>query len=523
MTVGHQRKTFPINDITPRSWRPEPPDGTLTTACGPDGSASAERRCHLDTGIIQRFREIAPAVDFCSLRYVSEKGELVHVRQGILQPVQYREDVGAMLTVVHQGGLGYAATTDLSVSGLKRAADDAIGWAKRSAGKAVTDFSKIPLPRPSGHYESPVREPWDSVSMADKITLLKDECTRLKTDDRIVDWQTGIWHADWETLYVTADGAQGTQKLSLMVPMMTATANEGTETQTRTFGGRGYCRQGGMEVLDATGFRTAAPGIAQEAVALLGAPNCPSGRLDVLLAPDQMILQIHESIGHPLELDRILGDERNYAGTSFVTPDMIGSYQYGSKLLNITYDPSRPEQFASYGFDDEGQKAQREFIIKEGILVRTLGSATSQARSGIPGVANSRASSWNRPPIDRMANLNLEPGTSKFDEMVASIEQGVFMRTNRSWSIDDSRNKFQFGCEWGQLIQNGKLTTLVKNPNYRGISATFWRNLRMVGDTATFVVMGTPNCGKGEPNQVIRVGHASPTCVFADVDVFGGE
>jgi predicted Zn-dependent protease len=278
-----------------------------------------------------------------------------------------------------------------------------------------------------------------------------------------------------------------------------------------------------MEVLDSTGFRTAAPEIAADALALLTAPNCPSGKLDVLLAPDQMILQIHESIGHPLELDRILGDERNYAGTSFVTPEMIGSYQYGSKLLNITYDPSRPEQFASYGFDDEGLKAQREYIIKEGVLLRTLGSSTSQARSGIPGVANSRASSWNRPPIDRMANLNLEPGTSTFDEMVGSIKHGVYMKTNRSWSIDDSRNKFQFGCEWGRLIEDGKITTLVKNPNYRGISATFWRNLKMTGDTSTFQVMGTPNCGKGEPNQVIRVGHASPTCVFADVDVFGGE
>jgi predicted Zn-dependent protease len=454
---------------------------------------------------------------------VSERSELVHVRQGILQPVQYREDVGAMITVVHKGGIGYGATTDLSASGLKHAAGEAQSWAQRSGGRAVTDFSKIPLPRPNGHYESVVRERWSSVPMAEKVALLKDECARLKIDDRIVDWQTGILHTNWETLYATADGSQGSQKLSLMVPIMSAIANEGTETQVRTFGGRGYCRQGGMEVLESTGFRTVAPRIAADAIALLSAPNCPSGKMDVLLAPDQMILQIHESIGHPLELDRILGDERNYAGTSFVTPDMIGSYPYGSKLLNITYDPTRPEQFASYGFDDEGLKAQREYIIKEGILVRTLGSTTSQSRSGIPGVANSRASSWNRPPIDRMANLNLEPGASTVEEMIASIKRGVFMRTNRSWSIDDSRNKFQFGCEWGQLIEDGKLTTIVKNPNYRGVSATFWRNLKMVGNTTTFEVMGTPNCGKGEPNQVIRVGHASPTCVFADVDVFGGE
>jgi predicted Zn-dependent protease len=147
----------------------------------------------------------------------------------------------------------------------------------------------------------------------------------------------------------------------------------------------------------------------------------------------------------------------------------------------------------------------------------------SQQRAGLEGVANSRASSWNRPPIDRMANLNLEPGTSTLDEMIAAVEKGVYMKSNISWSIDDSRNKFQFGCEWGQMIENGKLTGLVKKPNYRGISATFWRNLKMVGTVATRDVLGTPYCGKGEPNQSIRVGHASPTCLFENVDVFGGD
>jgi len=270
------------------------------------------------------------------------------------------------------------------------------------------------------------------------------------------------------------------------------------------------------------GFFEAAPQVASEAVRLLSAPNCPTKTMDLLLAPDQMILQIHESIGHPLELDRILGDERNYAGTSFVTPDMFGTYRYGSDLLNVTFDPTRPEQLASYAFDDEGQPARREYLIKDGVLLRPLGSAISQVRAGVPGVANARASSWNRPPIDRMANLNLEPGTSSFEQMVAAVERGIYMKTNCSWSIDDSRNKFQFGCEWGQLIENGRLTSVVKNPNYRGVSATFWRNLKRVGNAETLRVMGTPNCGKGEPNQIIPVGHASPACLFSNVDVFGG-
>jgi predicted Zn-dependent protease len=238
--------------------------------------------------------------------------------------------------------------------------------------------------------------------------------------------------------------------------------------------------------------------------------------------PDQMMLQIHESVGHPLELDRILGDERNYAGGSFVKTADFGTFQYGSRLMNISYDPTVAGELASYGADEIGNLARKELLIKDGILVRGLGSLESQARSGLKGVANQRATSWNRPPIDRMANLNLEPGTTSFDAMIGSIEKGILMSSNRSWSIDDYRNKFQFGCEYGRLIEHGTLTKTVRDPNYRGISRTFWRNLSAVGDRSTFAAFGTPNCGKGEPNQVIFVGHASPVCAFDDVEVFGG-
>lgn len=239
--------------------------------------------------------------------------------------------------------------------------------------------------------------------------------------------------------------------------------------------------------------------------------------------PDQMMLQIHESIGHPLELDRILGDERNYAGTSFVKAQDFGSLQYGSSLLNVTFDPEIPEELASYSHDDDGSAASKQFLIREGLLLRPLGGALSQFRAGLKGVANSRACGWNRAPIDRMANLNIEPGEQSLEQLIGGIEHGILMSTNRSWSIDDARNKFQFGCEWAQLIENGQLKGVVKNPNYRGISAQFWRNLSAVGDRSTFKVLGTPNCGKGEPNQVIRVGHASPACVFSNIDVFGGD
>ncbi|MFB3892912.1 MAG: TldD/PmbA family protein [Phycisphaerae bacterium] len=471
----------------------------------------------------KRFRKLVPAVDFCSLRVAGEDDEVLTVRQDVPEPAYRATDVGAMATVIHKGALGYAATSDLSAAGLKRAIGQAVRWAKAAEGRCVVDFTKVAMPSPVGQYIGPEQVPWSSVPVEDKFALLARECKRLKTDDRIVDWETSLWHTDSRTLYLTSAGGRAYQKFSYLCPMMLVRANKGANTQRRTLGSeRGLCRQAGMELLDQIGYYSAAEWIPAEALELLDAPNCPSGKMDLLIAPDQMILQIHESIGHPLELDRILGDERNYAGTSFVRPEMIGTYRYGSDLLNITFDPSRPEQLATYAYDDDGLPAKKEFLIERGILKRVLGGVTSQARSGQPGVANSRACSWNRPPIDRMANLNLEVGTSSLDEMIAAVKRGVYVKSNCSWSIDDSRNKFQFGCEWGRLIEDGKLTKVVRNPNYRGISATFWRSLKMVGDQSTHDVMGTPNCGKGEPNQVIRVAHASPACLFADVEVFGG-
>jgi len=479
--------------------------------------------------IESRFREALAGQEglaFCSLRFVDEQHERLSVRMDVPEPVTTWRDTGVMITVLADGGMGYAATSDVTAGGLKRALEAAREWARLSAGRCVVDFDQVAWPAPRDEYEGSDRVAWPSTTLAEKFDLLRRECSRLKTDDRIVDWGSGLWRTTMETLYVTSGGARVRQQMHYLVPLLYATANEGAETQTRSFGGHGYCRQGGLEVLDEVGFRDAAPGVAAEALELLAAPNCPTGRRDVLLAPDMMVLQIHESIGHPLEMDRILGDERNYAGTSFVTLDMLGTYRYGSDLLNITYDPSHAEEFATFAYDDDGLKAEKAYIIRDGILQRALGGLVSQARTGLPGVANSRACSWNRPPIDRMANLNLEPGgpgAPEVDEMVAAVERGIYMKTNCSWSIDDSRNKFQFGCEWGRLIEDGRLTTVVKKPNYRGISATFWRSLKTVGGAAMVELLGTPGCGKGEPNQGVRVGHSSPACVFADVDVFGGE
>jgi len=461
--------------------------------------------------------------DFWSLRIVEETGESFIVRKDVALPPFACADSGAMATVYADGGYGYAATGDTSPAGLAAALERAAAWARATAKLALFDSRTLPRPAPRGEYASPsLAAPMRS--RREWFELLTDESRQAGFDQRIVDWEAYLEVRTATHRLITSTGGDVTQRYRFLFPGLSVTAHADGDTQTRSLNGyRGICQQGGDEILARFGFGGAGRRIAEEALELIAAPNCPSGTMDVLLTPDQMILQIHESIGHPLELDRILGDERNFAGTSFVTPDMFGTYRYGSDLLNIVFDPTRDEELATYGWDDDGTKAEKVHLIRNGILERPLGGAISQARAGLPGTSNARADGWNRPPIDRMANLNLEPGTASLADMIAGIERGVMMETNSSWSIDDSRNKFQFGCERGRLIENGRLGAVVKNPNYRGISANFWRSLAMVGTADTMQVLGTPYCGKGEPSQVIRVGHASPACVFRDVAVFGGE
>ena len=468
------------------------------------------------------FRERAPEVEYWWLMLVDDRFEALSVRQNVLQPVNNWRNGGAMIAVHDRGGMGYGATSDLTPAGLAEAAARATEWAHRTAARSLVDPAILPRVAQEGRYSRHGERPWSGMSLSDKIALLQGANRTLKAGARIVDWSAHLVHLARERLLIASVGARLEQDFECIGGILSAAANDGSETQNRTHG-EDLFRQGGLEQLEATGFPGEAERVAAEALQLLDAPDCPSGTMDLLAMPGQMVLQVHESIGHPLELDRILGDERNYAGTSFVTPEMIGTYRYGSPLLNVTFDPAREGELASYRFDDEGTPAAREYVIRGGILERTLGGAVSQARSGLPGVANSRASNWNRPPIDRMANLNLEPGDKSLAELIGSVERGVWMDTNRSWSIDDSRNKFQFGCEVGRLIEDGELKGIGKNPNYRGISATFWRSLDGVGDASTHEVRGLWTCGKGEPNQAIQVGHAAPACVFRGVDVFGSE
>ncbi len=470
----------------------------------------------------QRFAALRTQAQFHSLRHVRQASQHLAVRKNIAEPPALSHDEGVMLTVRLNGVEAYAATSDLSQAGLQRALEHAEAQARAATGYALLDLSEHVVAEARFDYLSPQLEtPFPA--LGDCYQLLHAESAAVPRDGRLVNWQVSLGVSTVEQIYLNSAGAQIRQAQRFVFPGLSVIAYDGNDSQTRSLGRENFGQQGGADVISRCGIVGAGAHVADQALQLLLAPNTPTGTYDLLLTPDQMMLQIHESIGHPLELDRILGDERNYAGTSFVKASDFGHLQYGSKLLNVTFDPEIPEELASYAYDDDGSPAHKAFLIRDGLLLRPLGGALSQQRSGLAGVANSRACSWNRAPIDRMANLNIEPGDQPMAQLIAGIERGVLMSTNRSWSIDDARNKFQFGCEWGQLIEEGELKGVVKNPNYRGISAQFWGNLSAVGDASTFQVLGTPNCGKGEPNQVVRVGHASPACVFSQIDVFGGQ
>ena len=462
--------------------------------------------------------------DWVGLRYVDETTTYRWVRDGKPQSNNRSRSKGVMVEVLVEGQFAYAASSNVGIRSVQSAAEKAVKMARAAAPYSIHQFTSDARTVATANYNSPHQNIENTVSAGEINELLIRSCETLKVSEKIVSTNALARIVNSDQLFVSSNGSNIEQQFLMVTTGSMAVAQEGSVVQKRSDSGmRARSWQIGMESLDENRMMNDSRRVGEEAVELLTAEECPTGSMDLILAPDQMMLQIHESVGHPLEIDRILGDERNYAGWSFVRLGDFGKLRYGSDLMNITFDPEVPHELASYNFDDGGAKAEREYIIKDGILQRGLGGIESQIRSGVPGVANFRASSWNRAPIDRMANLNLEPGDSSVDDLVSSVENGVYMHSNRSWSIDDYRNKFQFGCEYAKLIENGKVTKTLRNPNYRGISSSFWNNLKAVGDKDSFEVYGTPNCGKGEPNQVIRVGHASPPCLFADVEVFGGE
>ncbi|OFZ30429.1 MAG: Zn-dependent protease [Bdellovibrionales bacterium RIFCSPHIGHO2_01_FULL_40_29] len=469
------------------------------------------------------FNKYKKDADFVAFKTIHERTRDLSVRDGKPDSFNEFEDSGLLIEVMRNGQMGYSATCETTSQGIKIAFEKAIAMTTASSKYPLFKFDQRIRPPSKGKYETTKKTKLDSLSTSEIYDFLKKTSLALKVSDKIISSTSDAMVITCQQNYMSSIGAEFEQNFDIVINSMAATAREGQETQTRSLhGGRGNCLQIGAEHFQLDAALKDCDQISREALELLSAENCPTEICDLILAPDQMLLQIHESIGHPLELDRILGDERNFAGWSFVQPSDFGQLKYGSDMMNVVFDPTVSHEIASYKFDETGNPAEKKYLIKNGILQTGLGSLESQQRSGLRGVANARSSSWNRAPIDRMANINLECGDLTLEEMIAKVENGIMMFANKSWSIDDYRRKFQFGCEYGKKVENGKITKTLKNPNYRGITVPFWNSLAGLTKPDTKESYGSPYCGKGEPSQVIRVGHSSPYALFKNIEIFGG-
>jgi TldD protein len=328
---------------------------------------------------------------------------------------------------------------------------------------------------------------------------------------------------NWKTekAFVATDGSDIEQVIVESGGGISATAMEGDERQTRSYPAsfRGDYSTAGFEFTRALALPDHADRIAREAIELLKADECPTKKTALIIGGSQLALQVHESCGHPIELDRVFGTEASYAGTSFLTTEKMGSFLYGSPLVTIVQDATAPGGLGSFGYDDEGVRSQRTDVVRDGVFVGYLTSRETAPRIGQSSNGAMRADGWNRIPIVRMTNVNLLPGKGSLADLIADTKDGIFIDCNKSWSIDQRRLNFQFGCEVAWEVKDGRLGRMLKNPVYTGITPEFWGSCDAVAGPEEWHIWGIPSCGKGEPGQSAHVGHGVSPTRFQNVQV----
>ncbi len=465
----------------------------------------------------------AAGATYADARVVDLVSEHLAVRNGDVEGVRQPSSSGIGVRVIAGGRWGFAATGHLAPSAVERAARLAVEVAEAghlAPGPAVHLAEIEPV---SATWATPLVEDPFTVALGDKLDLLvrATETMAAVKGIRLAEGRLHAWRRSSQ--FVSSDGADIVQTIVQCGGGIAATAVGESETQTRSypnsFGGD-YGAQG-YELIRGLDLVHHAQRVGEEAVELLSAPACPGGETTLVLDGSQVALQVHESIGHPVELDRVLGTEAAYAGTSFLTPADIGRLRYGSPLLNVVADATAPGALGTFGYDDEGVAATSTPIVSEGIFAGFLSSRETAAALGLGASgATVRAQSWAHLPLIRMTNVSLLPGSAaSLDELLDDVDRGVYLETNRSWSIDDRRVDFQFGTEWGREIHHGRLGRVVRNASYAGRTQPFWSSLDALGGPELWKAWGLPNCGKGEPTQVGYVAHGAAPARFRDVQV----
>lgn len=463
-----------------------------------------------------------PGVDYGDIRIVEQKEENIVTRNGIVEALESTQSLGFGIRVLYQGCWGFAASNEISRQKIKEIAKKAVEVAQASSRVSKEKIVLAEAPKiKGGRYETPMQKDPFEISLDKKIKLLLHADAVMRKYKKVTTAQAFFRAFREKKTFASTEGNCFQQIIITTGGGIQAMATDGKDVQTRSYPSsfRGLFKSAGFELIEKIDLVGHAPRIAEEAVALLNAKQCPQGEYDIILDGSQLALQVHESCGHPTELDRVLGYEASFAGTSFMTPDQLGKLKYGSEIVNITADATVPGALGTFGFDDEGIPAQRTPIIEEGIHVGYLTSRETAPILNQKSNGSMRADSWSVPPLIRMTNINLEPGEWNLGDLIADTKDGVYMSINKAWSIDDKRINFQFGCEAGWEIKNGKLSQMLKNPTYTGITPKFWQSCDAICNKKHWQVWGTPNCGKGEPMQRMYVGHGTAPARFRKVKV----
>jgi TldD protein len=459
---------------------------------------------------------------YADVRVVNYRAEDISVKDGIVEELNSSETEGVGVRVLVNGVWGFASSRNLTTDEIDRITNQAVEIAHASGIVRGEKVDLGPKVTSQGRYQTPYQIDPFSVPLEDKLELLMKADSEMGKVKDIRTREANLSLVKEHKQFANTEGAFTEQTIVETGGGIQAMAVGGNEIQVRSYP-NAFARQqvtGGWEALLSWDLPGNGERIATEAVALLTADPCPSNiTTSLILGGTQLALQVHESCGHPTELDRVYGSEAAYAGTSFLTTEKLNTFQYGSPVVNLTADSVRPFGLGTFGWDDEGVPAQSSPLVREGLFVGYLMSRETATKLGRYSNGCMRASGWNRIPIIRMVNVSLEPGTWKFDDLIADTEDGIYMESNRSWSIDDKRYNFQFGTEIGYEIKHGKMGRMLRNCTYTGITPEFWNSCDAICNADHWVMWGTPNCGKGQPGQIAHTGHGSAPARFRNVKI----
>ena len=463
---------------------------------------------------------------YAEVRVGERETEQLTVKNGALEAATSNVSEGFGIRVLVDGAWGFSASRTLEPGEADRVAAQAVEIARASGVARKTTVELDDTPPVKDAYQTPYGEDPFAVSIDEKLGILLQADANMARVPGVGIREGNISAGRERKTFASSAGAWIEQELVEAGGGIEATAVNESEMQQRSYPNSfgGQVVTGGFEAIRALALADHAQETAELAAALLHAPQCPSGEMDLILDSTQVALQIHESCGHPTELDRVFGTEASFAGTSFLTADKLGSLRYGSELVHIDADATAPGGLGTFGYDDEGVPAQNVPLISGGVLVGYLTSRETAPRIGGRSMGSARAWSWGHIPLIRMTNINLRPGDAgSLEDLIADTREGIFMSVNKSWSIDDRRLNFQFGDQAGWLIRDGKRTQLVKNPTYTGITPQFWGSCDAICGPDEWTLWGLPNCGKGEPMQVGHVGHGAAPARFRNVKVGVGR